>query len=146
MYIWPISILFQGLEKKFWNSILFQYFQYCVEPWISWSSLQFLTLWRQVEIRDFWAKNTKTHLALHMNFSGLVSATDRVKSSRDRASLIACTRKKNFWLGVRISCEWCNKWRTFRPPWPTAHTHTNSGFFKLVEALLQIHWCFFSPV
>ena len=24
------------------------------------------------------------------------------------------------------------------------HTHTNNGFFKLVEALLQIHSCFFS--
>jgi len=24
------------------------------------------------------------------------------------------------------------------------HTHTNNGFFKLVEAFLQIHSCFFS--
>jgi len=27
--------------------------------------------------------------------------------------------KKNFWLRVRIICEWRHKWRTFRPPWPT---------------------------
>jgi len=27
---WPNSILFQGIENRFWNSILFQYFQYRV--------------------------------------------------------------------------------------------------------------------
>jgi len=27
--------------------------------------------------------------------------------------------KKIFLLGVRVFCEWCHKWRTFRPPWPT---------------------------
>jgi len=35
-------------------------------------------------------------------------------------SLLVCTRKKNFWLGVRDFFEWCHKWRTFRPPWPTS--------------------------
>ena len=28
--------------------------------------------------------------------------------------------KKIFLLGVQIFCEWCHKWRTFRPPWPTS--------------------------
>jgi len=46
------------------------------------------------------AVHTKTagsHVALHRNFSGPVSATDPVKSSKDAASLAVCTRKKNFW-------------------------------------------------
>jgi len=36
--------------------------------------------------------------------------------SKDAASLHS---KKN-WLGVRVFCEPCRKWRTFRPPWPTS--------------------------
>jgi len=28
-------------------------------------------------------------------------------------------KKKKLWLGLRVFCEWCHKWRTFRPPWPT---------------------------
>ena len=28
--------------------------------------------------------------------------------------------KKNFFAwGVHFFCEWCHKWRAFRPPWPT---------------------------
>jgi len=48
----------------------------------------------------FWGfprKNTETHVALHGNFSGPVSATDLVKVSKDAASLVACTQK-NVWL------------------------------------------------
>jgi len=42
----------------------------------------------------FWGflrKNTETHMALRGNFTGLVCATDLVKSSTDAASLVACT-------------------------------------------------------
>jgi len=46
------------------------------------------------------AKTTGLHVALCGNFSGLVSATDLVKSAKDSASLVVCTRKKIFWLGV----------------------------------------------
>jgi len=35
-------------------------------------------------------------VALRGNFSGPVSATNPVKSSKDTASLVACTRKKFF--------------------------------------------------
>ena len=56
---------------------------------------------------------------LHRNFSGPVSAMDPVEVSKDAASLLVCTRKKLFWLGVQIFGEWRHKWRTFRPPWPT---------------------------
>ena len=54
------------------------------------------------------------------NFSGLVSATNPVKSSKDLVSLVVCIRKKFFGWGVRISCELHHKWRTFRPHWPTS--------------------------
>jgi len=46
------------------------------------------------------AKTAGSHMALHENFSGSVSATDPVKSSKDAASPVACTRKIIFWLGV----------------------------------------------
>jgi len=29
------------------------------------------------------------------------------------------SKKKFFAWGVRVFCECCHKWRTFRPPWPT---------------------------
>jgi len=56
-------------------------------------------------------------MALRGNFSGPVCSTDPVKVSKDAASLLVCTRKKIFCLGV--FCEWRHNWRTFRPPWPT---------------------------
>jgi len=38
-------------------------------------------------------------MAFHRNFSSLVSATNPVKSSKDAASLVACTLKKLFGWG-----------------------------------------------
>jgi len=63
-----------------------------------------LTLWCPAKTGDFREKNTKMHVALCENFSGLVSTTDPVKSSKDNASLVACTRKK-FLVGVADLCE-----------------------------------------
>jgi len=51
------------------------------------------------------AKTTGSHMVLRGNILGPVSATDPVKSSKDVASFVACTRKKNFAWGVRIFCE-----------------------------------------
>ena len=39
------------------------------------------------------AKTAGSHTALHGNLSGLVSATDLVKSSKDLASVVVCTLK-----------------------------------------------------
>jgi len=50
-------------------------------------------------------KTTGSHVALRGNFSCPVSATDLVKSSKDLASLVDCTRKKFFGWGARIFCE-----------------------------------------
>jgi len=43
-------------------------------------------------------KTAGLHMALRRNFSGPVSATDLVKSSKDSASLVVCTRKNIFCL------------------------------------------------
>jgi len=64
------------------------------------------------------AKTAGSRLALRRNFSGPVSATDLVKSSKDLASLVVCTRKEIFLVGRCEFYEWRHKWRTFRPPWP----------------------------
>jgi len=46
--------------------------------------------------QGFSRKNTETHVALRGNFSGLVSTIDPVKSLKDAASLVVCTRKNIF--------------------------------------------------
>jgi len=46
------------------------------------------------------AKPTRSHVDLHGNFSGPVSATDQVKSSKDLASLVVCTRKNFLVPGI----------------------------------------------
>ena len=57
-----------------------------------------------------------------MVLCGYISAPVRVvdldEASKDAASLLVCTWKKIFLLGVRVFCEWRHKRRTFRPPLP----------------------------
>jgi len=65
-------------------------------------------------------KTAGSHVALHRNFSGQVTATDLVKSSKDSAILVVCTQKNFCGWGMQFFCEWHHKWRTFRPPWPTS--------------------------
>jgi len=48
-------------------------------------------------------------VALHGNFSGPVCSTDLVKVSKDTASLLVCTQKKMFCLGVRVFRGWHHK-------------------------------------
>jgi len=64
-----------------------------------------LTVWRPAAFGDFQEKNREKHVALCKNFSGPLNATDPVKGSKNVASLLACIRKKLFFLGVRIFCE-----------------------------------------
>jgi len=57
-------------------------------------------------------KKNETHMSLRGNFSGPVSTTDQAKSSKDTASLVACTWKRIFWLwGADFLFEWHQKWR-----------------------------------
>jgi len=55
-----------------------------------------LILSRPAEIGNSLTKTTGSHVALHGNFSDLVSTRDMVKGSKDAASLLACTRKNFF--------------------------------------------------
>jgi len=45
-------------------------------------------------IQAFHAKTAGSHVALRKNFSSPVSATAPIKSLKDSASLVVCTRKK----------------------------------------------------
>jgi len=51
--------------------------------------------------RGFLRKNTETHVALRVNYSTPVQVTDLVEVSKDAASLLECTLKKNF-FGCRV--------------------------------------------
>jgi len=44
-------------------------------------------------------------MALRTTFCGPVSITDPVKGSKEAASLLACTQKKNFCLWMQIFYE-----------------------------------------
>jgi len=65
-------------------------------------------------------KTTGSHLALRVRNSSVASGRELCKGSKDMASLLVDTRKKLYGWDVPIFCEWCHKWVTFRPPWPTS--------------------------
>jgi len=44
-------------------------------------------------------------MALHLPNSGYESGSELFKRSKDEASLLVCTRKKFFGLGLQIFCE-----------------------------------------
>jgi len=44
-------------------------------------------------------------VALHGNISAPVRVTDLVEVSKDTASVLVCTQKKIFCLGVAVFCE-----------------------------------------
>jgi len=70
----------------------------------------------------FWRFSQKTtglHVALRARNLGARSGRELFKGSKDVASLLVRTQKI-FCLGVRIFCEGCQTWKTFRPPWPTS--------------------------
>ena len=48
------------------------------------------------------AKTTGSHVALCVRNSGAESGRELFKGSKDSASLLVCTQKKIFWLGVQI--------------------------------------------
>jgi len=65
-------------------------------------------------------KTAGSHVALRGNISAPVWVRDLVEVSKDATSLVVGTWKKIFWLEVQVFFEWCHKWRTFWPPWPTS--------------------------
>jgi len=66
----------------------------------------------------FWRllqKNSSFQLPYQRPSSSADCARELFNSSNGSASLVDCTWKKFFCLGVRVFCQWCHKWRTFRP-------------------------------
>ena len=59
---------------------------------------------------DFWVNSSglqkiaDSHVALRGNISAPVWVTDLVEASKDAASLVGCTRKKNFCLEGSVFC------------------------------------------
>jgi len=99
------------------DAVVGYYSIYCEQIKLWWlENVDHLTLWRLPAFEDFWKKTPK--VALRGNFSAPVRVTDLVNALKDTTSLLVCTRKQIFYLGLRVFCEWRHKWRTFRPPWP----------------------------
>jgi len=74
---------------------------------------------------NFGLKNNSFPLPYQHPSSSADCARELFKGSSGSASLVDCTRKKNFWLGMRIFCDWCHKWSSFwvilaHVAWPRA--------------------------
>ena len=83
------------------------------------STMQFLTLWRLSGFGNFRKKNSSFRLPYQRSSSSADCARELFNGSNGSTSLVDCTQKNFFCLGMRVFCEWRHKWRTFRPPWPT---------------------------
>jgi len=87
-----------------------------------------LTLWEpayNIFVLRFWPKNSIFWLPYQRPSSSADCSRELFKGSNGSASLVNCTRKKNFWLGVRIFCDWHHKWSSFgvilaHVAWPRA--------------------------
>ena len=80
--------------------------------------LHLLTLWRPLGFGDFRKKHLNARgFAREFLRSGMLYSPGKSLKRRGKSSSLHS--KKIFCLGVRIFCEWCHKWRTFRPHWPT---------------------------
>ena len=79
----------------------------------------YLTLLEPPGFGDFHKKNSSFWLPYQRLSSSAHCARELFSCSNGSASLVDCTWKNIFCLGVRVFCEWRHKWRTFRPPWPT---------------------------
>jgi len=74
---------------------------------------------------DFGLKNSRFRLPYQRTSSSADCARELFKGSNGSASLVDCTWKKIFCLGVRIFCDWRHKWSNFRVilghvAWPRA--------------------------
>ena len=93
-----------------------------IPEWIKWF-LHFadkqLILWRPLGFGDFQEKIRLNARGFAWEFlwSGILYKPGK---SHKRCSKSSSVHSKKFFAwGVRVVCEWCHKWRTFRPPWPT---------------------------
>jgi len=58
-------------------------------------------------------------VSLRGNISG--AALELFKPLKDSASLQVCNEKNFFGCGFWIFYEWCQKWNSFKPFWPTSY-------------------------
>ena len=87
-----------------------------------------LTLWElayDIFVLWFWPKNSSFRLPYQRHSSSDDCARELFKDANRSASLVDCTRKKIFWLGVRIFCDWRHKGSSFgvilaHVAWPRA--------------------------
>jgi len=103
-WLWPIIILKATIESWLREDL---------------KDYHILTPWRLGGFGDFHKKNSSFQLPYQRPSSSADCAWELFNGSNGSASLVDCTRKIISCLGVRVFCEWCHKWRTFRPPWPT---------------------------
>jgi len=75
-----------------------------------------LTLWElgnDIFIPRFQPKNSSFQLPYQRHSSSTYCARELFKGSNGSTSLVDCNWNKNFWLGVRILCEWHHKSSSF---------------------------------
>jgi len=95
-----------------------------------------LTPWRLGGFGDFRKKNSSFRLPYQRPSSSTDCARELFNGSKGSASLVDCTQKKNFAWGVRVFCEWCHKWSSFRVilahvAWPRAQPLGQSVSLKI---------------
>jgi len=105
-----------------------------------------LTLWEpayNIFVPRFQPKTSSLRLPYQHHSSSADYARELFKSLNGLASLLVCTRKKNFGWGVRIFCEWRHKWSNFwailaHVTWPRAQLLGQSISLKfLLETRLE---------
>jgi len=84
-----------------------------------------LTLLEPPSFGNFCKKNSSFRLPYQRSSSSADCTRELFNGSNELASLVDCTRKKNFCLGVLVFCEWRHKWSSFRVilahvAWPKA--------------------------
>jgi len=72
-----------------------------------------------VVLAIFAKKTSSFRLSYQRPSSSADCAKELFNSLNGLARLVDCTRKKFYAWGLRVFCEWCHKWKTVRPPWPT---------------------------
>ena len=97
-----------------------------------------LTRWEPaygIFVLDFSLKNSSFRLPYQRPSSSADCARELFKGSNGSASLVDCTRKKFFGWGLRIFCDWHQKWSSFRVilahvAWPRAQPLGQSVLLK----------------
>ena len=109
----------------FWRVFVLIILNYCL----------LLTSWRLGGFGNFRKKNSSFRLLYQRPSSSADCARELFNGSNELASLVDCTRKKNFAWGMRVFCEWRHKWSSFRVilahvAWPRTQPLGQSVFLK----------------